>query len=209
MSKIKIYLNANAVVKASQDEVTVQDCGEIWCNHKDIMETIKKIRIANKSDNPNNFCKISVIDLIQLIYKKIDNKLEELPDVINIGETEFLIKWEKGKEHKYIRLKTIIVSLIILFGSAFAIMSFNEDVAVESLFQKLYSLINGKKHDGYGVLEFMYGVGIAIGILTFFNHFGNKKFAAEPTPIEIKMSQYEDDINSLVKSESESNDISS
>ena len=95
------------------------------------------------------------------------------------------------------KILTLIVSLIVLFGSAFAIMSFNEDVAVESLFQKLYILINGKEHEGFGIIECTYGIGVALGITIFFNHFGRKN-SDEPTPIELKMQQYDDDIEEYV-----------
>ena len=43
------------------------------------------------------------------------------------------------------RAKVVFVSLIIFFGTAFAIMSFNEDVAVQGLFEKIYMMITGTK----------------------------------------------------------------
>lgn len=97
-------------------------------------------------------------------------------------------------------IKTIVVSIIVFLGSAFAIMSFNEDVAVRDLFQKIYMIIEGSEHDGFGILEFTYGLGIAIGITVFYNHFGSKKSKGEPTPIEIKMKQYEDDVEDYMQS---------
>lgn len=92
--------------------------------------------------------------------------------------------------------KTIFVCGIVLFGASFAIMSFNADIAIEELFQKLYMIISGKEHEGFGVLECGYGIGVALGIIVFFNHFGQK---SEPTPIELKMSQYCRDIDEYME----------
>ncbi|MBQ5445187.1 MAG: hypothetical protein IIT48_00720 [Lachnospiraceae bacterium] len=92
------------------------------------------------------------------------------------------------------RAKVVFVSLIIFFGTAFAIMSFNEDVAVQGLFEKIYMMITGTKHTGLGIIEISYGIGIALGITVFFNRLSDKK-NNEPTPIELKMKQYEDQVN--------------
>ena len=32
----------------------------------------------------------------------------------------------------------------------------------------------------------------------FFNHFGNKKLTSDPTPIEVELSVYEDDVNTNI-----------
>lgn len=92
------------------------------------------------------------------------------------------------------KIKVSFVSLIVLFGSAFAIMSFNEDVAVSDLFGRIYTIVLGKQESSNGILEFTYALGVALGILIFFNHFGNKKISGDPTPLEIKMWQYEQDV---------------
>ena len=105
-------------------------------------------------------------------------------------------KQDVKRQVKYMqeKLKVIFVSLIVFLGTAFAIMSFNEDVAVTEMFKKVYLIITGTTHEGFGVLEFFYGIGIALGITVFFNRF-SKKENAEPTPIELKMKQYADDID--------------
>lgn len=96
-------------------------------------------------------------------------------------------------------IKTIIVAAIVFLGAAFAIMTFNEDVSVMDLFQKIYKIVEGTEHEGLGILEFMYGVGIAVGITVFYNHFGSKKGVGEPTPLELKMQQYEDDVEEYMQ----------
>ena len=50
-------------------------------------------------------------------------------------------------------------------------------------------------------MELSYSVGIVIGILVFFNHFGKKKLSVDPTPIEVEMRLYENDIQTTVIAE--------
>lgn len=100
------------------------------------------------------------------------------------------------------KIKVLFISLVVLFGAAFAIMSFNEDVAVSDLFDKIYQIILGRQGKSNGILEFTYALGVSIGIIVFFNHFGNKKIKDDPTPLQIKMWQYQQDITEYEESES-------
>ena len=44
-------------------------------------------------------------------------------------------------------------------------------------------------------LEFSYSLGIGIGVLFFFNHFGHGKITKDPSPIEVQMRTYEEDVD--------------
>ena len=59
----------------------------------------------------------------------------------------------------------------------------------------------GAPKEGFSVLELSYSIGIIIGILVFFNHFGKKKSSVDPTPIEVEMRLYENDIQTTVIAE--------
>ena len=77
-------------------------------------------------------------------------------------------------------------------------MSFNNDVSITNLFSQIYELVTGTKSDGFTVLELTYSIGISIGILIFFNHFGKKRFTVDPTPIEVEMRLYENDLQTTL-----------
>ncbi len=77
-------------------------------------------------------------------------------------------------------------------------MAFNNDVDTSKLFSQIYELLTGQKSDGFTILELTYSIGLVIGILTFFNHFGKKKFTVDPTPMEIEMRLYENDIQTTL-----------
>ena len=44
-------------------------------------------------------------------------------------------------------------------------------------------------------LETLYCLGLAVGILVFFNHIGKKKITSDPTPIQVEMRKYEQDVD--------------
>ena len=94
--------------------------------------------------------------------------------------------------------KTVLVAFIAFFGAAFAIMTFNNDVDIPRLFGQLYEQFTGQVSDGFTILEVTYSVGIGLGVLVFFNHFAGKKLTADPTPLEVEMRSYEDQVDTTV-----------
>ena len=47
----------------------------------------------------------------------------------------------------------------------------------------------------FSVLEVSYCIGLALGIVVFFNHVAAKKLNTDPTPLEVEMRLYEDNIS--------------
>lgn len=99
-------------------------------------------------------------------------------------------------------VKVAVLCVLIFIGSAFSIMVFNNDVGVDDVFARTYELLTGQPSSGYTVMELMYSVGIAVGVIVFYNHFGKKRFTDDPTPIEVQMRLYEDDVNTALAAES-------
>ena len=91
-------------------------------------------------------------------------------------------------------IKTVFVCLVSFFGAAFAIMTFNNDVNVGDVLSQVYFQVMGRQPDGFGLMEAGYSVGLAIGILVFFNHIAVKKLNTDPTPLEVEMRLYEENI---------------
>ena len=88
--------------------------------------------------------------------------------------------------------------MIVFFGTMFSIMTSQTDVDVNGLFQKIYQQFTGRYSDGFTVLEITYSVGIGIGVILFFNHFGKWKLNQDPTPMEVEMRSYEDQVDMTV-----------
>ena len=113
---------------------------------------------------------------------------------------DFIVTYEEpGKGSRFMqRVKVVFVSVLSFFGAAFSIMAFNNDVDAPKLFDQIYTQIMGNKPDGFTILELTYSLGLAVGILIFFNHFGKKKFTVDPTPMEVEMRLYENDIQTTL-----------
>lgn len=89
----------------------------------------------------------------------------------------------KPRENKlWTFLKVSLVCILCFFGSAFSIMAFNNDVSTVDLFRQFYTLLTGRPSDGYTILEFTYSLGLAVGILAFFNHLGGRRLTKEADP---------------------------
>ena len=56
----------------------------------------------------------------------------------------------------------------------------------------------GREKTGFTILELTYSIGVVIGILVFFNHFGKKRLTAEPSPVEVEMSGYDQQVYQTV-----------
>ena len=149
-----------------------------------------KIRKIQK-DKPKRY-----VETIVPILEKLQ-KLDPNLQINNLGETEFIIDYQPPKNPVWFWqwIKTIGVCLICFFGSAFAIMTFNNDVSVTAVFYEIYVLIMGQEPGGFTVLELFYSIGLAIGIVVFFNHFVKWKLNTDPTPLEVEMRLYEDNIS--------------
>ena len=49
-------------------------------------------------------------------------------------------------------------------------------------------------------MTFMYCIGLAVGVMIFFNHAANKRLSDDPTPFQVQMRLYERDANdTLIK----------
>ena len=97
-------------------------------------------------------------------------------------------------------IKILLVSLVCFFGASFTIMAFHNDIGIVDVFAKYYELVMGETSSGFTILEISYSIGLAAGIIIFFNHIGGRRITKDPTPIEVEMSIYEEDVEkALIK----------
>ena len=190
-----LYIKGDRDVEVTKPDVTLADLLSMECSDQSLLPKLKTMKILKFKKTGNQRCVISVLKIIACIHGQYPDM-----EVQNLGETDIIVTYENQKTPPLLWhiLKVILVSAVIFFGSAFSIMAFNNDVGVTKLFGQIYELIMGKKTDGFSVLEVTYSIGLAIGILIFFNHFGKKRFTVDPTPMEIQMRLYENDIQTTL-----------
>lgn len=161
-------------------------------------EQIKKIPLMtfqNTDQKQESRAAISVLGVI----KKIHGEIPDL-EIQNVGEIDFIITYKKEKDAGKLMhlLKIVFVVLISFFGAAFSAMAFNNDVDTVTMFGQIYQLVTGRTSDGFTILEITYSIGLIVGILIFFNHFGKSKVSVDPTPLEVEMRLYENDIQTTL-----------
>ncbi len=190
-----LYIKGDRNVEVTKQNVTLGDILEIECSDSAVLAKVKTLRILKIREEKEQRFVISVLKIISCIH-------EQYPriEVQNLGEEDIIVTYENQKTPPVFWhiIKTIFVAAVIFCGAAFSIMAFNNDVSVTQLFGQIYQMVMGKESNGFTVLEVTYSMGMAIGILIFFNHFGKKRFTVDPTPMEVQMRLYENDIQTTL-----------
>lgn len=187
-----IYINAEQNVELQSEDVYVKDIGSLSCSDEHVLARVKAIKLHHfKQGDP----KRQVISLLKIIEEI--NKVYPNVSVQSIGEPEILIELIAVDRHKGVVqwMKLLFVAMVSFFGTAFTIMAFHNDIGINDVFSKIYEMVMGQPGDGYGILELAYSLGLAIGIIVFFNHIGGRRITKDPTPIEVEMRIYEEDVN--------------
>jgi stage V sporulation protein AA len=73
-------------------------------------------------------------------------------------------------------------------------MAFNNDISVSGVFERFYAQVLGADKPPVTEIEVCYSIGLAVGIMVFFNHIGKKKITMDPTPIQVELRKYESDV---------------
>ena len=190
-----LYMQFDMNIQVQHPHVYLQDIAKLSCTNSKVLNRLRVLPVANlDSGKPGRYV-MSVMDLIDLIQKK-----EPDLTISPIGETDFILTYKKeAASGTVVRwLKIFFVCLATFFGAAFSIMTFNTDVDVGKLFQQIYFQVTGNISSGFTILEISYSIGLAIGVLFFFNHFSQLKFSTDPTPMQVQMRKYEDDVNTTI-----------
>ena len=191
-----LYLKVEQSVELSKRDVTIKDVAKIECTETSILNRLNTEKLFTMESKKGSRKIVSVLFLVEKIHE-IYPELE----VQNLGETDFVVSYHPEKQPKILETtKIFFVSAISFFGSMFAMMTFNEDVSTRETFDKLYTWVMGSEPSGVTILEITYSIGVSVGILVFFNHIGKKYITNEPSPVEVEMAGYEQQVNqTLIK----------
>ena len=186
-----LYIKLDKDVEVTENDIFLKDLCNLYCINDTVVNRCNALKVCTLKEGQSRKV-VSVMKIIQMItdvYPGIH--------VENIGETDIIIERIKmEKKGKYRKLpKIVFVSLISFFGTAFTIMAFHNDIQIQELFNNVHVMITGKESNGHTILELSYSIGLCLGIIVFFNHIGGKRISSDPTPIEVEMRIYEEDVN--------------
>lgn len=194
MSK-SLYLKLNQISEVHEKDVYLKDIAALYSDDPALLAKCLAIKVKKISSDRDHRYVGSVLDVIRLIAQT-DPSIQ----VENLGEKDFIIDYQKPKTPKipWEWLKTGFVCVICFCGAAFAIMTFNNDASVTDVFREIYRMVLGQEAGEFTVLELSYSIGLALGVILFFNHFCAWKVNTDPTPLEVEMRLYEDNISKTV-----------
>ncbi len=189
-----IYLNLSESVLAEKRKVTIKDVTKLVCDNPDVKCGVEKIELMNFSGTKEQQV-ISILDIIEEIHK-------EYPEtqIINLGQPEVIVYYKAYDTSDKIKqkVKLVFICLIAFLGAGFSIISYNSDVNLTGQLDLLQNLFVGESESGFMVAGIAYSVGLLIGIIIFFNHGTNKKFSDDPTPLQVQMRTYEEEVNKTI-----------
>lgn len=192
MQKETLYLKLERNVEIQKPDVQLKDLGKLYCRDEKLLNRLKATKVFRFKPEDGGRKVVCVMKLIEMLQKEYENL-----EVESIGEAEVVIEEVKTNKYKGPMqvAKICFVSCICFFGSAFTIMAFHNDVGIIKTFNRVYELITGQLSDGVTILEISYSIGLALGIILFFNHIGGRRITKDPTPIEVEMRIYEKEVN--------------
>jgi stage V sporulation protein AA len=197
MQNETIYIKTDAHNLTRDLTVRLGDVFRVEGTDKKMNERLKEIVLYHYPPELANGGKGKTV-VVFSILKVIEQIHAVAPDVtvVNLGETDFIVELiPKKQQKKWIELiKLVLVGLLTFFGAAFTIMAFNNDISISGVFERFYSQVLGQDKPAVTEIEICYSIGLAVGIMVFFNHIGKKKITMDPTPIQVELRKYESDV---------------
>ena len=190
-----LYIQTDENMEVHHPHVYLQDIVKLSCSNSKILNRLRVLPVASLDPKRPGRYVLSAMDLIREIQKK-----EPDLEITHIGEPSFIITYQTkpNTSTAWCWCKVIFVCLASFFGAAFSIMTFNNDVDVPALFRQIATQVTGLDGSSFPALAISYSVGIGLGVLFFFNHFGHIKLTDDPTPMQVQMRLYENDVNTTI-----------
>ena len=191
MAQDTIYIKPSVTCTVYKPQITIGDVMKVASSNVAVMRQVKQMDLYRFSHAHSGVFSIMVV--IERIHQEYPNA-----EIVNCGEKDFIIEYVNNtvKSALWERVKTILISTLVFFGSAFTIMAFHNDVDIQGVFDRFYMQLMGNEKPMVTELEISYAIGIGVGIIVFYNHFSKKRLTKDPTPIEIELKKYNQDLNS-------------
>lgn len=192
MQNKSVYLKCERNVEVKSPDVFLSDVATIRCSDAALSARMKAIKVHHFANNGTKRCVISTLKLVELMEKECQDISVQI-----VGEADVLVEWVSVDKHKGWQqwLRAALVCLVSFFGTAFTIMAYHNDVGINEVFTLLYTIVMNREPQGLNTLEVAYSIGLAAGIILFFNHVGGRRLTKDPTPIEVSIRKYEEDVD--------------
>ncbi len=201
--KQTIYIKAPQCVEIQHSNIVLGDIITVYTLNQDMKQKIESIQLYSFNENKKTKIIISLLKIIEILSNSFDNI-----EIQNIGDEDIILIYAPPEKHEKLKeyISTCFICLVAFFGGGYAIMAYNTDAGAKELFSYLSMLFLGNGTSGVTCLVITYSIGLTLGMILFFNHLGNKKLSADPTPLEVQMRLYENDLcTTIIKNSSRNN----
>ncbi len=173
------------------DSIKLQDVAQIIAEDS-LLEKVKDCIVYTVSEKDQNIIILDVMKVIPILTNMVEQINIEI-----IGQSQTIVEVVYKKIGVSIPL-FILIWLLLFFGAALAIMNFHEDVSMQAVHQRIYKIITGKENLKPLILQIPYSIGLGLGMILFFNHVFKKRLNEEPSPLEVEMFNYQQDLDRYV-----------
>lgn len=187
-----IYIRMRNRVRARpEDKIFLKDVAQIIAPEAELSK-LQNMPVYQVAESDQNIVIIDVMKVIKLITGNLENM-----EVQSIGPAQTIIEVIYKKKRASLAF-FLLIWFLLFFGSAMAIMNFHDDVNMKSVQERLYTIITGIQDPKPLLFQIPYSIGLGLGMILFFNHFFQKRFNDEPSPLEVEMFNYQMDIDNYV-----------
>ena len=186
-----VYLRLKKKVRVSPGQkLRLGDIAQVLADES--VMSIVRLEVYQSSLQDGNLVVVDVLDVIERI-RRVHPEL----DIRSVGPAQTIIETEVRRRIPP-TVWVAMIWLLLFVGSGLALMNFHTDVSMKSVHQRIHYLDTGKHEARPLILQIPYSLGIGVGMILFFNHLFKRRFNDEPSPLELEMYLYEENLNQYV-----------
>ncbi len=114
-----------------------------------------------------------------------------------VGPQQTIVRIKKHPKDASV-LMAAFVWLLLFIGAGMTIVNFHYDVSMQQVQQQIHYLFTGKQNEFPLWIQIPYSFGLGAGMLLFFNHWFKKRINEEPSPLEVELFNYQQDLDNYV-----------
>ncbi len=150
---------------------------------------LQELVLLRHQKQDGNIMLIDTMRIVRAVKKRFPHMGIEF-----FGEPHVLVEIIDSERRRAPIAFIVLIGLLLFFGSGLAIMNFHADVSMGQVHRRIYELITGKSTLHPYIMQIPYSIGIGAGMILFFNHLFKKKFNEEPSPLEVEMFLYQENL---------------
>lgn len=188
-----VYVRLRSRIRIQRGRsVNLGDVAHLLTSPEEQEKRLLELELLRPGPEDGNLILIDILQIIPQIRRVLPDVTVEL---IGSGHTLVEVVVGSGKPSKSL---FILVWLLLFFGSALTIMNFHADVNMQEVQIRIVEMITGRRDEHPYLFQVAYSLGIGFGMAVFFNHLFKKKWNEEPTPLEVEMFLYQQNVDKYV-----------